>query len=246
MVSVTPLISSLSSASLLHVAVIMDGNGRWARSRGMPRTFGHREGMKAVNRVVDCASQLGITHLTMFGFSSENWSRPKEEISELMNILRYYLQREVIGLHKNNVCIRMLGDRDRMTADIVSLINKAEQLTARNTGLSLNIALSYGGRCEITKAVRRIANAVADGKLSPSAIDNDIINSSLDTKGIPDPDLLIRTSGEHRISNFLLWQIAYAELVFTDVLWPDFGKRHLIKALEEFSRRCRRYGQTTT
>lgn len=245
MVDAAPSIGAGETAAPLHVAIIMDGNGRWARARSMPRTFGHREGVKAVRRVVDCAPQLGITHLTLFGFSSENWSRPQDEVSELMNILRYYLRREVAELHKNNVRIRMLGDRARLSADIVALIDNAEQLTAANTGLCLNIALSYGARGEITNAVRRIAEAVAAGTLSPAEIDDETVQSCLDTEGLPDPDLLIRTSGERRISNFLLWQIAYAELVFTDVLWPDFDRAHLVDALEEYSRRDRRYGRAT-
>ena len=245
MVDAAPSIGAGETAASLHVAIIMDGNGRWARARGMPRTFGHREGVKAVRRVVDCAPEFGIGNLTLFGFSSENWSRPQEEVSELMNILRYYLRREVAELHKNNVRIRMLGDRARLSADIVALIDNAEKLTADNTGLGLNIALSYGARSEIVQAARRIAEDVAAGKLSPAAIDEDALQSRLDTDGIPDPDLLIRTSGECRISNFLLWQIAYAELVFTDVLWPDFDRAHLVDALEEFSRRDRRYGRAT-
>jgi undecaprenyl diphosphate synthase len=245
MVDAARSIGAGEAAAPLHVAIIMDGNGRWARARGMPRTFGHREGVKAVRRVVDCAPQLGITHLTLFGFSSENWSRPQEEVSELMNILRYYLRREVAELHKNNVRIRMLGDRARLSSDIVALIDNAEQLTAGNTGLGLNIGLSYGARGEITSAVRRIAEAVASGALLPAEIDEDTVQSCLDTDGIPDPDLLIRTSGERRISNFLLWQIAYSEFVFTDVLWPDFDRAHLVEALEEFSRRDRRYGRAT-
>ncbi|MDF1793388.1 MAG: isoprenyl transferase [Thalassobaculaceae bacterium] len=245
MVDAAPTTGAGEAAVDLHVAIIMDGNGRWARARGMPRTFGHREGVKAVRRVVNCAPGLGITHLTLFGFSSENWSRPKDEVSELMNILRFYLRREVAELHRNNVRIRMLGERSRLSADIVSLIDNAEQLTAANTGLGLNIALSYGARGEITNAVRRIAEAVAAGELTPAEIDEETVLSNLETDGLPDPDLLIRTSGEQRISNFLLWQIAYSELVFTDVLWPDFDRAHLVEALEDFSRRDRRYGQAT-
>ncbi|MEQ8586223.1 MAG: isoprenyl transferase [Thalassobaculaceae bacterium] len=245
MVDAAPSTGAGEAAADFHVAIIMDGNGRWARARGMPRTFGHREGVKAVRRVVDCAPELGVTHLTLFGFSSENWTRPQEEVSELMNILRFYLRREVAELHRNNVRIRMLGDRARLSADIVALIDNAEQLTADNTGLKLSIALSYGARDEITNAVRRIAEAVAAGRMSPAEIDEDTVQSNLETDGLPDPDLLIRTSGEQRISNFLLWQIAYAELVFTDVLWPDFDRANLVAAMEEYSRRDRRYGRAT-
>lgn len=245
MVDAVPSVGAGAAAEPLHVAIIMDGNGRWARARGMPRTFGHREGVKAVRRAVDCAPELGITHLTLFGFSSENWSRPEDEIGELMNILRYYLRREVAELHRNNVRVRMLGERARLSKDIVALIDNAEALTAGNTGLSLNIALSYGARSEITEAVRRIARRVAEGTLAPEAIDEETVLSNLETDGLPDPDLLIRTSGEQRISNFLLWQIAYAELVFTDVLWPDFTRDHLVDALDEYSRRDRRYGRAT-
>jgi len=245
MVDAAPSTGAGEAAEDLHVAIIMDGNGRWARARGMPRTFGHREGVKAVRRVVDCAPALGVTHLTLFGFSSENWSRPQDEVTELMNILRYYLRREVAELHKNNVRIRMLGDRARLSADIIALIDNAEQLTAGNTGLRLNIALSYGARDEITNAVRRIAEAVASGRMTPAEIDEDAVAARLETDGLPDPDLLIRTSGEQRISNFLLWQIAYAELVFTEVLWPDFGRDDLVSALTEFARRDRRYGRAT-
>lgn len=245
MVDAAPSTGAGEAAADFHVAIIMDGNGRWARARSMPRTFGHREGVKAVRRVVNCAPDLGITHLTLFGFSSENWTRPQEEVSELMNILRVYLRREVAELHRNNVRIRMLGDRARLSADIVALIDNAERLTGSNTGLNLTIALSYGARDEITNAVRRISEAVAAGTLCPSAIDEETVQAHLETDGLPDPDLLIRTSGEQRISNFLLWQIAYAELVFTDVQWPDFDRAHLVAAMEEFSRRDRRYGRAT-
>lgn len=245
MVDAAPTTVVGGSADDLHVAIIMDGNGRWAAARGMPRTFGHREGAKAVRRVVNCAPELGITHLTLFGFSSENWRRPQDEVTELMNILRFYLRREVAELHRNNVRIRMLGDRTRLSGDIVTLIENAEKLTENNTGLGLNIALSYGSRDEITCAVRRIAEAVAAGELSPEEISEETVPLFLDTAGLPDPDLLIRTSGEQRISNFLLWQIAYAELVFTDVHWPDFDRPHLVDALSEFSRRDRRYGRAT-
>jgi undecaprenyl diphosphate synthase len=229
----------------LHVAVIMDGNGRWARARGMPRSFGHREGAKAVRRAVEAASDLGVGYLTLFGFSSENWSRPAQEVVDLMELLRFYLRREIAELHKDGIRFRVIGDRSRLSPDIVTLIENGERLTAGNTRMVLTVALSYGGRRELTDAVRRIAEDVAAGTLDPSAIDEELVASRLDTAYMPDPDLLIRTSGEKRISNFLLWQIAYSEFVFMDVLWPDFDRSHLEAALDEFARRDRRYGRAT-
>lgn len=229
----------------LHIAVIMDGNGRWARARGMPRSFGHREGAKAVRRTVEAASHLGVGYLTLFGFSSENWSRPAQEIGDLMELLRFYLRREIAELHKDGIRFRVIGDRTRLSADIVTLIENGERLTAGNTGMVLTVALSYGGRRELTGAVRRIAEEVAAGILDPAAIDEAVVASRLDTADMPDPDLLIRTSGEKRISNFLLWQIAYSEFVFMDVLWPDFNRASLEAALDEYFRRDRRYGRAT-
>lgn len=229
----------------LHVAVIMDGNGRWARARGMPRSLGHREGAKAVRRAVEAACELGVGYLTLFGFSSENWSRPAQEIGDLMDLLRFYLRREIADLHNDGIRFRVIGDRSRLSPDIVTLIENGERLTAGNTRMVLTVALSYGGRRELTGAVRRIAEAVAAGRLDPAAIDEDVVAAHLDTADLPDPDLLIRTSGEKRISNFLLWQIAYTEFVFLDVLWPDFGQAHLAAALDEFARRDRRFGRAT-
>ncbi|EDP63770.1 Undecaprenyl pyrophosphate synthase [alpha proteobacterium BAL199] len=229
----------------LHVAIIMDGNGRWARARGMPRSFGHREGAKAVKRTVQAACELGVGYLTLFGFSSENWSRPAQEIGDLMELLRFYLRREIAELHKDGIRFRVIGDRTLFSDDIVTLIENGERLTAGNTRMVLTIALSYGGRRELTGAVRRIAEDVAAGRLDPTAIDETVVASRLYTADLPDPDLLIRTSGEKRISNFLLWQIAYAEFVFLDVLWPDFGLQHLEEALDEFARRDRRFGRAT-
>ena len=243
MVDVAPSTETADGGASLHVAIIMDGNGRWARARGMPRTFGHREGVKAVRRTIECAPELGVTHLTLFGFSSENWGRPPEEVGELMDILRYYLRREVAELHKNNVRIRMIGDRRRLSDDIIALIDHAERLTMANDGLQLSIALSYGARDEIATAARRIAEDVQSGRLSADRVGPATVGGYLETGDLPDPDLLIRTSGEQRISNFLLWQIAYAELVFLDVLWPEFGREHLARALDEFGRRDRRYGR---
>jgi undecaprenyl diphosphate synthase len=225
-----------------HVAVIMDGNGRWAKQRGLPRVAGHRRGADAVRRTVTAAVELGIAYLTLFGFSSENWKRPLDEIDDLMGLLRHYLRGEIAELHRNGVRVRVIGDRTRLPADIVTLIENAEDLTAGNARLNLTIALSYGGRAEIAGAARRIAEDVRTGRLALQAIDEACVAGYLLTSGIPDPDLLIRTSGEQRISNFLLWQTAYTELVFTSTLWPDFGKPDLEKALRDFHGRERRYG----
>jgi len=226
----------------VHVAIIMDGNGRWARSRGLPRTIGHRYGAEAVRRAVKAASELGISYLTLFGFSSENWKRPVSEISDLMGLLRRYLQSEIAELHKNGVRLRIIGEREGLAPDIVTLIENAESATANNRGLNLIIALNYGSRREIVSAARALAQDAAAGKLDPATIDEAMFSSRLATAGVPDPDLLIRTSGEQRISNFLLWQSAYTELVFLDILWPDFTARHLEDAVQEFGRRERRYG----
>lgn len=225
-----------------HVAIIMDGNGRWAQSRGLPRIAGHRRGAEAVRRAVVAATELGISYLTLFGFSSENWKRPVDEIRDLMGLLRHYLRGEIAELHKKGVRLRVIGDRSRLPSDIVTLIVNSEELTRGNGRLNLSIALSYGGRAEIAIAARRVAEEVAAGRLSPSAVDETLFGRFLFTEGIPDPDLLIRTSGEQRISNFLLWQSAYAELVFTGTLWPDFDKADLENAVRDFHGRERRYG----
>ncbi|MCZ6455589.1 MAG: isoprenyl transferase [Alphaproteobacteria bacterium] len=225
-----------------HIAIIMDGNGRWAKSRGMPRTDGHRRGIDAVRRTIEASGELGVEYLTLFGFSSENWKRPIIEVDDLMWLLRRFLQSETARLHKNNVLIRIIGDRSTFSSDIVRLIEHSEQMTSSNDGLHLTAALSYGGRQEIVEAARALANDVASGRVSPDDIDADRFSSYLATADIPDPDLLIRTSGEQRISNFLLWQIAYTELVFSDVLWPDFDREHLESAIDEFNGRERRFG----
>jgi len=232
-------------AQPLHVAIIMDGNGRWAQARGLPRTFGHREGAKAVRRTIEAAAEMGVTHLTLFGFSSENWKRPISEVSELLNLLRFYLRREIADLHRNNIRFRVIGDRSSLSRDIIELIEGAEQLTAGNTGLVVTLAFSYGGRAEIAVAARRLVQDVVEGRISVEDIDEDLVTERLFTVDLPDPDLLIRTSGEQRISNFLLWQCAYAEFLFMDVLWPDFGPASLDEALREFARRDRRYGLAT-
>ncbi|HMR31870.1 MAG TPA: polyprenyl diphosphate synthase [Geminicoccaceae bacterium] len=220
----------------------MDGNRRWARSRGMPPAYGHRQGAEAVRRATEACGKLGVRYLTLYAFSSENWARPRGEVGELMNLLRLYLRREISNLDRNGVRVRMIGERDGLDADIRDLITAAEARTLGNTRLDLVIALNYGSRQELVRVARRLAAEVAAGTLDPDAIDEDAVSARLDTAGIPDPDLLIRTSGEQRISNFLLWQLAYTELVFIPVAWPDFGEDHLQDALAEFARRERRYG----
>jgi len=225
-----------------HVAVIMDGNGRWAQARGLFRTAGHRSGMEAVRRTVEAARALGLPYLSIFGFSAENWGRPVEEVEELMLLLRLYLRSEIADLHKNGVRLRVIGERSRLAPDIINLIEHAESLTAGNGILNFTVALSYGGRQDVVQAARRLAAAAAAGEISPESIDQDAISSHLWTADLPDPDLVIRTSGEQRISNFFLWQSAYAELVFLDTLWPDFSRADLEYAIREFRRRDRRYG----
>jgi undecaprenyl diphosphate synthase len=222
----------------------MDGNGRWAAARGLPRTMGHKAGIDAVQRTLKAARDLPVSHLTLYSFSSENWRRPVTEIQELMKLLRYYLRSELATLHKENVRIKVIGERKQLPSDIVDLIVNAEELTQANEALTLTLALSYGGRQEITSAARELARAVERGVLQTDAIDEHVLQSFLFTGGMPDPDLIIRTSGEQRISNFLLWQSAYAEFVFMDVLWPDFSGEHLAKAIDEFQTRERRYGDT--
>jgi undecaprenyl diphosphate synthase len=234
--------SSADARPPLHVAIIMDGNGRWAKARGLPRTIGHQRGAEAVRRTVRGAAELGISHLTLFGFSSENWKRPASEIDDLMALLRFYLRSEIAELDRNGVRIRVIGDRDRLADDIVTLIDDAETRTRGNVRLNLAVALNYGGRGEIARAARRLARAVQAGELAVDDIDEAAFGRQLLTVEMPDPDLVIRTSGEKRISNFLLWQSAYAELVFMDRLWPDFTKDDLEDAIREFHRRDRRYG----
>ena len=225
-----------------HVAIIMDGNGRWASLRGMPRAMGHESGAEAVRRAVEAAGECGVGYLTLFGFSSENWSRPKQEIGDLMGLLRLYLRSEIVELHKKNVRLLMIGDRSRFASDIIGLIEAAERTTVGNTGLTLILALSYGGRQEIATAIQAIAQDAAASQLDPAEIDENTVRRYLFTADIPDPDLLIRTSGEQRISNFLLWQLAYTEFVFLDTFWPDFSKDDLRRAICEFNSRERRYG----
>ena len=225
-----------------HIAIIMDGNGRWAKARGLPRIAGHRRGAEAVRRTLVAASELGIPYLTLFGFSSENWKRPLHEVDDLMGLLRHYLRGEIAELHRNGVRLRVIGELGRLSVDLVTLIANAEALTRDNRAINLTIALSYGGRAEIVAAARAIAVKVAAGSLEVEAVDEDLIADHLFTSDLPDPDLLIRTSGEQRISNFLLWQCAYAELVFTKTLWPDFGRGDLDQAIADYCGRERRYG----
>jgi undecaprenyl diphosphate synthase len=225
-----------------HVAIIMDGNGRWAKARGLPRVAGHRRGADAVRRVVRGAGELGIPILTLFAFSTENWTRPADEVNDLMGLLRHYLRNELEELRKNGARLRVIGNREGLASDIVRDISDAENMTRMNSRLDVNICINYGARAEILRATRSLARQVAAGELSADRIDEDCFENELLTAGVPDPDLLIRTSGEQRISNFMLWQCAYAELVFVDTLWPDFGKEHLEQAIAEFRRRERRYG----
>jgi len=225
-----------------HVAIIMDGNGRWAKARGLPRVAGHRRGADAVRRVVRGAGELGIPVLTLFAFSTENWTRPADEVNDLMGLLRHYLRNELEELHKNGARLRVIGNRAGLAPDIVRDIADAEKMTCANGRIDVNICINYGARDEILQATRSLARRVAAGELSADGIDEARFEQELLTAGVPDPDLLIRTSGEQRISNFLLWQCAYAELVFVDTLWPDFGKEHLEQAIAEFRRRERRYG----
>ncbi len=227
-----------------HVAIIMDGNGRWAQARGLARAAGHKRGAEAVRKTVEAAAGLGVSCLTLFGFSSENWNRPKNEIGDLMGLLRLYLQSEIKELKSKGIKLLVIGDRSRFTPDIVALIDQAEADTADNTRLMLILALSYGGRQEIARAASRLARLAAEGAIDPESIDEESFGRLLDTADVPDPDLLIRTSGEKRISNFLLWQLAYTELVFMDVLWPDFGAGDLASAIDEYHQRERRYGSS--
>lgn len=227
-----------------HVAIIMDGNGRWAAARGLPRIAGHQRGAESVRRAVESAVKFGVRHLTIYGFSSENWKRPAAEVTDLMGLLRRYLRSEIAELKQQGVRLRFIGDRTRLSQDIVALINDAEISTVENTTLHLTIALSYGGRAEITSAVRKIVDQVASGQITAEEIDEEKFGNCLETQGLPDPDLLIRTSGEVRISNFLLWQLAYAEFVFLDTLWPDFSEDDFAVAIAEFQKRDRRYGAT--
>jgi undecaprenyl diphosphate synthase len=228
-----------------HVAIIMDGNRRWARSRGMPPVFGHQRGAEAVRRTVEGCRERNIRYLTLFAFSSENWRRPASEVNELMNLLRFYLRREINELARSGVRLRFLGERAVMAGDIAEMMVEAEQRTQHNAALTLTIALNYGSRQEIARAARDLAERAAAGELDCRSIDEDLFGQTLNKLGLPDPDLLIRTSGEQRLSNFMLWQMAYTELVFLPVHWPEFDQRHLGEAIAEFRRRERRYGASS-
>lgn len=225
-----------------HVAIIMDGNGRWANARGLPRAMGHRKGVEAVREAVKTAAECGISYLTLFAFSSENWNRPQSEVSDLMGLLKTFIRRDLATLHKQNVRIRVIGDRTNLSGDILPLLLEAEETTRTNTGITLVIAFNYGARDEIARAVQRLSREVAAGRLDPAAITSERIAATLDTAGIPDPDLVIRTSGEERLSNFLLWQAAYAELMFVPEFWPDFSRETFIAALSRYAMRERRFG----
>ena len=227
-----------------HIAIVMDGNGRWAEARGEPRTFGHRAGIEPVRVTIRECSRLGVGALTLFAFSSENWRRPETEVSTLMAIFMDALDREVEELHANQVQLRVIGNRQRLSVRLQQRIAEAVALTADNTGLKLQVAVSYGGRWDVLEAARRLAEQAASGALRPSEIDEERFARELQLADLPDPDLFIRTGGDHRISNFLLWNIAYAELFFTDTLWPDFGVAELAEAIEDFSQRERRFGLT--
>jgi undecaprenyl diphosphate synthase len=226
-----------------HIAIIMDGNGRWANARGLPRTAGHQRGVEAVKRVVKDAGELGVKYLTLFGFSTENWSRPADEVKELMRLLRMYLRAETAQLHSNNICLKVIGNRAELEPDIVALIEQAEDLTRGNTAITVVIALNYGGRHDILNAAARMAATMQEQGVAPTLGNvEEFFPQFLSTAGIPDPDILIRTSGEQRISNFLLWQCAYSELIYTSTLWPDFSKGDLESAIAEFQGRSRRFG----
>lgn len=225
-----------------HIALILDGNGRWAKKRGLPRTMGHKEGCITVEKTVEIAARMGVEYLTVYGFSTENWKRSADEVGALMQLFRYYMVRLLKVASANNVRVKMIGDRTRFERDIIEGINRLESETKDNTGLTFVIAVNYGGRDEITRAVKKLAGDCADGKLPAEEITEDVIRSYLDTAEMPDPDLLIRTSGELRLSNYLLWQLAYTEIYVTDCLWPDFDKAELEKAIAVYNQRDRRYG----
>ena len=239
-----PPAAACDSALPRHVAIIMDGNGRWAKARGLPRTAGHKKGADALRTILNACRDSGVQYLTIYAFSSENWKRPSEEISDLMQLLQHYLHRELESLHENKVRLRFIGDLTPLAADIRRQIDDAEALTERNLAFNLTIALSYGSRQELARAMRKLAQQVKEGTLEPDVINEEHLTYALDTANMPEPDLLIRTGGEQRLSNFLLWQSAYTELYFTPVLWPDFDKMHFKAALDDYATRERRYGTT--
>ena len=225
-----------------HVAIILDGNGRWAKSKGMPRNYGHVQGAKTVETICEEAYRMGIQYLTVYAFSTENWNRPRDEVDALMGLLRNYMKTCLKTAAKNNMCVRIIGEKTRLDDDIRKRMEQLEEATKNNTGLHFQIAINYGGRDEIVRAVRKLAEDVARGSLTAEEITEEKISDTLDTGGLPEPDLLIRTCNEQRISNFLLWQLAYTELYFTPVAWPDFSKEELEKAVLAYNKRDRRYG----
>lgn len=225
-----------------HVAIILDGNGRWAKAKGMPRNYGHVQGAKTVEIICEEAYRMGIQYLTVYAFSTENWNRPQDEVDALMKLLRNYMKTCLKTAEKNRMCVRVLGDKSRLDEDIRTRIAELEEATKDNDGLHFQIAINYGGRDELLRAVKKLATKVGQGELKAEELTEDLISASLDTAGIPEPDLLIRTCNEQRISNFLLWQLAYTEFYFTPVPWPDFSKEELIKAVEAYNHRDRRYG----
>ena len=243
--NVAPVSDSLDLAPGVvptHVAIIMDGNGRWAARRGLPRIEGHRKGIEAVRRAVRAAGEIGVKYLTLYSFSSENWRRPAQEVADLMGLLKRFIRHDLAELHASGVRVRIIGDRNGLAPDIRALIEEAESLTRGNTGLNLVVAFNYGGRQEILRAIQTLAEKVKAGSLQPTDIDMQAIEKALDTSGIPDPDLVIRTSGEQRVSNFLTWQTAYAEFVFLPCFWPDFDEATFRSAVDEYCRRDRRFG----
>ncbi len=225
-----------------HVAIILDGNGRWAKAKGMPRNYGHVQGAKQVELICEKAYKMGIKYLTVYAFSTENWSRPKDEVDALMKLLRQYMKNCIKIADKNDMCVRIIGDKTRLDPDLRESIAKLEEHTKDNTGLRFQVAINYGSRDEIVRATKRLAECVREGYLNPDEITDEMISDNLDTTGLPDPDLMIRTCNEQRISNFLLWQLAYAELYFTPVAWPDFDEEELKKAVEAYNQRDRKYG----
>ena len=225
-----------------HIAIILDGNGRWAKAKGMPRNYGHAQGSKNVERICEEAYRMGVKYLTVYAFSTENWNRPKDEVHALMKLLRNYMKTCLKTAAKNDMKVRVIGDKTGLDEDIRNRIAELEEATKDNGGLNFQIALNYGSRDEIVRAVRKVSEDVKEGKVKPEDIDEKMFETYLDTHGIPDPDLMIRTSGELRLSNYLLWQLAYTEFYFTDIPWPDFTKEELSKAIEQYNRRDRRYG----
>ena len=228
-----------------HIAIILDGNGRWAKAKGMPRSYGHVKGCANLETVCDYMKELGVKYVTVYAFSTENWKRPEEEVGALMQLFRFYAKRLLAMAEKNNIRVRMIGERSRFAPDIVGAINVLEEKTKKNTGMIFVIAVNYGSRDEITRAVRKIMTDVEKGKIAPEDMTEKVFASYLDTAGIPDPDLMIRTSGELRLSNYLLWQLAYSELYVTECLWPDFNKEELLNAIRQYNKRERRFGGVT-